>query len=77
MEPQHHIIPCLPRILLVAEDTGKDIQLSGSTEVTINVMDINDNEPRITNVIKGLNIPHSIVKGIQIHMGIYSFPGHF
>jgi hypothetical protein len=51
-------------LIVKAEDMGQDIQLSGTTEVNVKLIDVNDNKPFFTNMISKLNVPNNIKSGL-------------
>ena len=51
-------------MIVKAEDMGQDIQLSGTTEVNVKLIDVNDNKPVFTNMITKLNVPNNIKSGL-------------
>ena len=51
-------------LIVKAEDMGQDIQLSGTTEVNVKLIDVNDNKPLFTNMISKLNVPNNIKSGL-------------
>ena len=51
-------------LIIKAQDMGQDIQLTGTTAVTVRVVDVNDNKPVFTNMISELNVPNSIRSGL-------------
>ena len=57
------------RLTITAEDLGPDIQLSGSALLRIQLQDVNDNPPVITNIPPVLYVPDSITEGNWSHLG--------
>ena len=50
-------------LTITAEDLGPDVQLSGSADVRIQLQDVNDNPPVLTNIPPVLYVPDSITEG--------------
>ena len=52
-------------LIVRAHDMGQDVQLTGTTEVNVRVVDVNDNKPVFTNLISDLNVPNNIKSGLS------------
>ena len=51
-------------LIVKGQDMGQDIQLSGTAEVNVKIIDLNDNKPVFTNMITKLNVPNTIKSGM-------------
>ena len=60
------------RLKITAEDLGPDVQLSGSALLRIQLQDVNDNPPVITNIPPVLYVPDSITEGNWPHFGVFT-----
>ena len=60
------------RLTITAEDLGPDVQLSGSAILTIQLQDVNDNPPVITNIPPVLYVPDSITEGNWSNFGVFT-----
>ena len=48
---------------LRAIDHGQDVQLSGTTQIVVNIVDMNDNKPEFTNLPPTLHVPNNVKRG--------------
>ena len=55
-------------LTITAEDLGPDVQLPGSADVRIQLQDVNDNPPVLTNIPPVLYVPDSITEGNCSHL---------
>ena len=62
------------RLTITAEDLGPDVQLSGSADLRIQLQDVNDNPPAITNIPPVLYVPDSITEGNWSHWSFHNSP---